>query len=90
MTGSRSLLARLTVQLVPDPNVANLPPPSARPAPGGRFEFTDVPAGRYLVAHVDRLAPGELWDPAFLKTLANSRTVTVAEGQQATVQLRVK
>ncbi len=56
----------------------------------GYFEVGRLPAGRYLVAHVDRLAPGQLWDPAFLKTLAKSREITVAQGQRATVQLRLK
>ena len=60
-----------------------------RPDTEGTFEFS-LPAGRYRVAHVSTLAPGQLWDPAFLKTLAGAREISAVEGQLATVQLRLK
>lgn len=56
----------------------------------GHFEVTGLPAGRYRVNHVERLAAGQLWDQAFLRTLAQSREVTLAAGGSTTVELRLK
>jgi hypothetical protein len=39
---------------------------------------------------VTALAPGQLWDPAFLRTLAKSQQIELSQGQTATVDLRLK
>jgi hypothetical protein len=56
----------------------------------GVFHVPLLPPGRYRVAHVMRLAPGQLWDPAFLKTLGAAQEVTAPAGEVSTVQLRLK
>jgi hypothetical protein len=60
-----------------------------RPDTEGAFEFR-VPSGRYHVSHVAGLLPGQLWDPAFLKSMARGQPATAAEGQVTTVSVRVK
>ncbi len=60
-----------------------------RPDTEGGFEFR-LPPGRYRIIRVAKLAPGQLWDPTFLKTVASGLAVTAAEGQVATLQLRLK
>jgi hypothetical protein len=62
----------------------------ARPDTAGMYDASGLPAGRYTVSLVTRLKPGQLWDPAFLKTLAKSPQVTPTEGQTAVVDLRLK
>jgi hypothetical protein len=61
-----------------------------RPDTAGYFEATPLPPGRYSVSLVTTLAPGQLWDPAFLKTLAKLPAIALADGQSQTVQLRLK
>jgi hypothetical protein len=57
----------------------------------GRYDVTPLPAGRYLVAHVDALAPGQLRDRVFLTSLAASaQSVTLAESDQALVDLSAR
>jgi hypothetical protein len=56
----------------------------------GVFHAPLLPAGRYRVAHVTSLAPGHRWDPAFLRSLAGAREVTVREGEVSNVELRLK
>ena len=53
----------------------------------GFFDVTGLPAGRYVVAHVDRLAPGQLTDPAFLERLMGLPAIVLAAGQQATLDV---
>jgi hypothetical protein len=60
-----------------------------RPDTEGGFEFR-LPAGRYHVIHADKLAPGQLWNPAFLKTVASGRAVIANAGQITAVQLRLR
>lgn len=62
----------------------------ARPDTAGFYEISGLPAGVYTVSTVTALVPGQLWDPAFLKTLAKSRQITLTQGQTATVDLRLK
>ena len=40
-----------------------------RPGTDGRFQFSNLPAGKYLLAALTDVAPGEWLDPAFLKPL---------------------
>jgi hypothetical protein len=61
-----------------------------RPDTAGYFEASPLPPGRYSVSLVTTLAPGQLWDPAFLKTRSKSLQITLADGQSETVQLRLK
>lgn len=56
----------------------------------GFFEVSPLPPGRYRVSHVASLAPGQLWDTAFLKSLSGAQEIALTEGQTATVQLRLK
>lgn len=56
----------------------------------GYFEARSLPAGRYRVAHVTRLTTTNLWEPAFLDTLAGAREITLEAAQTQTVDLRTK
>ena len=56
----------------------------------GVYHVPLLPPGRYRVAHVMSLAPGQLSDPAFLKTLSSAQEIDAAAGSVATVQLRLK
>ena len=56
----------------------------------GVYHAPLLPPGRYRVAHVTSLAPGQLWDPAFLKTLSSAREIEAPAGGVATVELRLK
>jgi len=62
----------------------------ARPDTAGRYEISGLPPGPYTVSAVTALAPGQLWDAAFLKTLAKSQQIELSQGQTATVDLRLK
>jgi len=61
-----------------------------RPDTAGGYAIASLPPGQYTVSAVTALAPGQLWDPAFLRTLAKSPQVTLTAGQTATVDLRLK
>ena len=56
----------------------------------GVFHVPTLPPGRYRVAHIDGLKPGQLWDPAFLRSLAGAREVDLSAGQVLSVELRLK
>jgi hypothetical protein len=56
----------------------------------GYYQVDRLPPGRYRIAHVSRLVPGQQWDHAFLKSLAGAAEITLAEGQVSTVPLRLK
>ena len=57
----------------------------------GYFEASRLPAGDYFVVHVSQLAPGQLWDTAFLKkTLAGAQRVTVAAGDVQKIDVTTK
>ena len=56
----------------------------------GVYHAPLLPPGRYRVAHVMSLAPGQLWDPAFLKTLSSAHEIDAPAGGVATVELRLK
>jgi hypothetical protein len=56
----------------------------------GNFEIgRTLPAGRYTLAHVASLAPGNLGDPSFLKKLTGTQ-VTVTTGQMTTADVRAR
>lgn len=57
---------------------------------GGRFTFKDLPPGSYKVFAWDDVESGAWMDPDFLKPLeAKGEAVTVKEGGQETVQVKV-
>ena len=57
----------------------------------GFYEAARLPADEYFVAHVAQLAPGQLWDVAFLKKLlAGAERVSVTAGSERAVNLRLK
>ena len=56
----------------------------------GYFEARSLPAGHYRIAHITRLATTNLWEPAFLDSLAGAREVTLGAAETQTVELRVK
>ena len=63
---------------------------SARPASDGRFAFSDLPAGDYLLAALGDLDPADLDDRAFLEQLtAAGVKVSLGEGQRTTQDLRI-
>jgi hypothetical protein len=63
---------------------------STRPSTAGRFAFTNVPSGEYILAALDDLDVLDLADPAFLERLApTGAKVVVREGQKTTQTLRI-
>jgi hypothetical protein len=59
---------------------------SARPDQQGRFSLRGLPPGRYLVAAVDYLQPGQERDPKTLERLRSRATaITLTEGATQTV-----
>ena len=63
---------------------------SARPDQDGRFEFTQLPAGKFLAVAVDYVAQGEWNDPEWLARAAKNATkVTIEEGASATLDLKL-
>ncbi len=64
---------------------------SLRPATDGRFLFTDLLAGEYVIAALTDLDPIDLWDPAFLAQIAAAGApVAVADGEKKVHDLRIK
>jgi len=62
----------------------------ARADTDGVYHVPLLPPGRYIVAHVASLAPGQLFDPAFLRTLGNARTVTLAPLDVVTMDVTIR
>ncbi|HMC78746.1 MAG TPA: carboxypeptidase-like regulatory domain-containing protein [Vicinamibacterales bacterium] len=61
-----------------------------RPGADGAYAVRGIPAGRYLVAAIDDVEPGEWFDRAFLQRLASSAaTVAIADGEQSVRDLRI-
>lgn len=61
-----------------------------RPATDGRFTLKGLPAGEYRLVAVTDVESGQWFDPAFLRELvADSLSVTLAEGEQREQTLRV-
>ncbi len=57
---------------------------TARASRAGAYTITNVPAGEYLVAAIDRTNEGDLQDPAFVEALARVATrVTVGVDAQS-------
>ena len=62
-----------------------------RPGTDGRFQFSNLPAGKYLLAALTDVAPGEWLDPAFLKPLMTAAIeVTLAEGEKKAQSIQIK
>jgi hypothetical protein len=63
----------------------------ARPSHDGAFAFRNLPAGDYLIGAVTDVEQHEWFEPAFLDGLVGvSVKLTLAEGQKAVQNLRVK
>ena len=64
---------------------------TALAGPDGAFVMSGIPAGTYYAAAVARLPQDDAWqEPAFLEALrANATAVTISEGQQRLVNLRL-
>jgi uncharacterized protein (DUF2141 family) len=64
---------------------------STRPATNGRYVFSDLPPGEYLVAALTDLDPNEWQDPVFLSQVAPAAIrITIAEGQTKSQDLQIK
>jgi hypothetical protein len=62
-----------------------------QPGQDGRYRIRTLPPGEYLVAAVDAPEAGQQFDPAFLAQLVPASTpVTLAVGQQRTIDIRVR
>jgi len=54
-----------------------------RPAADGTFTMPGLPAGEYYVCALPAVAPGQLGDPAFLRTLIGpSSKISIADGEK--------
>ena len=63
---------------------------AARPDQQGSFLVEGVPPGRYLIAVVDYLEPGQERDPATLERLRRTATaVTLADGESKALDLKL-
>jgi hypothetical protein len=63
---------------------------TAKPGADGHYAVSDIPAGRYLIAAVVDLAPGESSNPALLEQLAASAVaVTIGDGEKKIQDLRI-
>jgi hypothetical protein len=56
----------------------------------GVYHVPHLPPGRYKVAHVTRVQPGQLWDPAFLKGLSWTPAISAEPLDVVTVDLRIR
>ncbi|HET9266685.1 MAG TPA: carboxypeptidase-like regulatory domain-containing protein [Vicinamibacterales bacterium] len=64
---------------------------SVRPATDGRFVFTDLLAGEYVLAALTDLDPIDLWSTAVLTQIAAAGApVTVADGEKKVHDLRIR
>jgi protocatechuate 3,4-dioxygenase beta subunit len=62
-----------------------------RPDQAGRYVFSDVPAGEYLIAAIDGTQDGEWFDPQLLARLAPGATpVTVRRGDALEIGLETR
>jgi hypothetical protein len=65
--------------------------PIVRPASDGRFTFSGLVSGGYLLAALTDVSPNDLNDPAFLREVAAAAIkITVADGERKTQDLRIK
>lgn len=63
---------------------------STRPATDGKFTFTDLPAGDYLLVALADAEPNEWQKPEFLAEIApNGVKVTIGEGERKVQDLRI-
>ena len=61
-----------------------------RPGTDGRFQIDGLPAGRYLLAALTDVVPGEWLDPSFLDHLvASAVAIVVAEGELTRRDIRI-
>jgi hypothetical protein len=64
---------------------------ATRPATDGRYAFTGLPAGDYRLVAVTDAEPGQWFDPAFLRELANvALPISIGDGERKSQDLRVK
>ena len=63
---------------------------STRPGTDGRFSFTDLPAGDYLLVALTDVEPGEWQKPSFLSAIAPAGVrITLAHGERKQQDLRI-
>ena len=73
-----------------DPEIAARYVQVLRPDQRGAFRVRGLPPGQYIASAVHTLEEGAHWDPAFQATVrsaANTRRLTLSEGQAATLML---
>jgi hypothetical protein len=64
---------------------------SGRPDTNGRYVFSDLPAGEYVIAALTDLDPVEWQDATFLEQIAPAGVrVTIREGERVRQDLRIK
>jgi len=63
---------------------------TTRPDVDGRYTFTGLPAGEYLVAVVSDIEPGGQFDPEFLSSLGGAAVhVTITDGGTHVQDVRI-
>jgi len=63
---------------------------AVRPSTDGKYTMRNLPPGEYRLAVVMDVAPGQWFDPAFLRAIGSFVNVSVAEGGKLTQDLRIK
>jgi hypothetical protein len=64
---------------------------ATRPGTDGRYSVRGLPPGDYRIAVVPDVEPGQWYDPAWLQSVAGQAlSITLAEGQQLTQDLRIR
>lgn len=59
--------------------------------PDGKYEVTGLPPGNYFIAAGEEALPGQWSEPVFLQRLvAGAVRVTLAEGEQKTLDVKIK
>jgi hypothetical protein len=61
-----------------------------RPDQDGRFKISGLPPSDYYIVALDKIDPGQMFDPEFLDTIrAKATPITIREGESRTIDLKI-